>query len=73
MESDSRCVVRLLCARDRRETIRLEWLIRDQRGDTEHRTGASCQCEAEAEAFTQAVEARIAEDGSLEFFGECLE
>ena len=66
-------MVSLLCARDRRETLRLEWLIRDQKGDTERVTGASCQCEAEAEAVTQAVEVRLAPDGSLEFFAECLE
>ena len=63
----------LVCARDRPETIRLEWLIRDQRGDRERRTEVSCECGAEAEAVTQAVEARIAEDGSLELLSECLE
>ena len=71
-----RCEVRLLCARDRPEEVRLEWLIRDMRGETEEserRTEASCQCGAGDEAITQAVQARLGDNGSIEFVNECLE
>ena len=71
MESDTRLVVDLLCAQDKQEEIRLMWLIRNQEEEGEI-TEASCQCGETEETVRQAVETRVGEDGSLEFFNECL-
>ena len=71
VESDTRLVVDLLCAKDEQEEIRLMWLIRDQE-EEEEITVASCQCGETEETVRQAIEARIGDDGTLEFFNECL-